>query len=282
MIQFISLAGKIEESAGRRKFYLISEKRFLEYEKRMLCDSDCPYTLPMYCLTEEGKETEYYDFTEYIQARDYITKATSTPRREDRKLIVNALSLLSSILETMKGMENYMLFPERYSNHLDTIFIHLSTEKVAFAYYPNDQMEQTLQNRIIQMIVTLKDLYCDEETDQYLVKFIELIDHKNPGLDGMISMLGMMQREVSYIYWNAKDMRRREDSQALAIDEVRSAQSIKHVRWKIYLVQGFFGAGLFAVFLTKRLDFASFAGLTMMAAGLDLWLMKRFFPSASS
>lgn len=275
-INFILQEGQIEESAGRRKFYLTLEKPIREYERKMLCDSDCPFTLPMYFLSEGESEMVFYDFTGYLPLREYINKTTfcNLSVRETQKMISDALNVLSETLECIKGMESYLFFPERFSNHLDAIFIHTSTGRIAFAFYPNDQPELTLQSRIVQMTEEINELYHDSETKQYLKKYTELIHMRNPGLDGMIGLLGTIQREVSYIYWNANDFRGTEQKETLP-DKPENHKSIKAGSLKIVVIQAFFGVGLIAAFLSHRLELASFAGLIILAGGADLWIMRK-------
>ncbi len=276
-INFISKEGNIEESAGRRKFYLTLEEPIREYERRMLCDSDCPFTLPMYFLAVEDSVMVFYDFTGYLPLREYMKKTTfcNPPVRETQKIISDALAVLTKILECMKGMESYLFYPERFSNHLDAIFMHMGTGQIAFAFYPNDRPELTLQSRIIQMTEEINKLYQDTETKQYLQKYIELIHMKNPGLDGMIVLLGTIQREVSYIYWNPKDFRGPEHNEEPS-DKPEIDKSIKVVILKTVGMQGFFGIGLISIYLSHRLELMSFAGLTMLVVAVDLWILRRF------
>ncbi|MDD3168881.1 MAG: DUF6382 domain-containing protein, partial [Eubacteriales bacterium] len=104
LIHFISMEGQIEESAGRRKFHLLTESKIPDYEKRMLSESHCPYILPMYFISEDGVEAAYYDFTGYLQSGDYIRRNTSCAGRENRKQVCDALDLLYETLARIKGM----------------------------------------------------------------------------------------------------------------------------------------------------------------------------------
>jgi hypothetical protein len=172
-------------------------------------------------------------------------------------------------------MENYLIFPERISIHPDTIFVHLDTGHVVFAYYPNDLAGQTLNLRIIQISKELIEFSPVEEINQHLKKYIELIEQKNPGLDGMISMLGTIRREVSYIYWNAKDLRRAESAET-GLPYESAADDKRKFNWRRLAVHIFFIAGLSAVFLSGRIDLSSFAGMVLLAAAADLWIIKKF------
>lgn len=277
MIRIISAEGQIEESAGRRRFCLIPDGMFMNYEKKMLCCSGCPHTLPMYFLSIDGTETVYYDFTGLIRLEDHIKRRSDDdlPGRENQ--IYDALDVLSKILESIKGMESYMLFPERFSIHPDTIFLH-PDGRAAFAFFPNENPDMTLQDRIIALIENLIRLYRNADTEQYLSKYKDLIHTKNPGLDGMISILGTLKREVSYIYWNTKNFRRLEGNESFPEYE-KTGWNRKEEKafMKPLAVQAGFAAGLTAVYLSGTLEFTSFAGLAVLTAGADLWIMRKLY-----
>ncbi|HWQ78332.1 MAG TPA: DUF6382 domain-containing protein [Anaerovoracaceae bacterium] len=284
-IRFISGEAEIEESAGRRKFSLTMEERVKEYEKRMLGGSQCPYILPMYFLTEDGKDTAYYDFTGMIQLKDYIGRqASDSAARENRKPVCGALDTLSGILGCIKGMENHLIFPERITAHPDAVFIDPDNGKIALAYYPCGNPELTLQSRIPALLDEMDALYRDIDTGQYFRKLKDFIHLKNPGLDGMIGMLGTMQREASYIYWNTGSFRKAEETGPAADHYTDSRHgSVKQNACagkklppvKLIGVQAVFLGGLAATFLSGAFDLVSVAGLAVIAAALDVWLMRK-------
>jgi len=294
MIKFLSKEVFIEESAGKRKILLIMEEKIRGYEKRMLCDSGCPYTLPMHFISDEGTMKVYYDFTGYVQLEEYIKrkKNTDLSDRESQKTIFDALDVLSKVLGCLKGMESYLIYPERISIHPDVIFINLNSEQIALAFYPNDNTNLTLQYRIIALIDDVNGLCNDHETELYLKKFKDFIFMKNPGLDGMIGNLGMLQREVSYIFCNTKSFRRMEDKETFSeyrgtkgslkesiesrkpSEKLLSAIFKKPAYLKAIAIQVIFGAVLTAVFLSGILEILNFAGLAVIATGVDLWIMR--------
>ena len=203
---------EIEESGGRRRFCMDVEGRIREYEKRTICGSDCPYALPMHFVAEGETEKAYYDFTGYLQIADHIRRQVSDNQGaiENQNLVSGALEMLSDILKCLKGMELYLIFPERVTIHPDLIFIDSNCGRAALAFYPDENPETPLQNRILFLIDQMSALYSSAEIDQYLKKMKEFILAKNPGLDGMIAFLGTVQREVSYIYWHSADFRTEE------------------------------------------------------------------------
>jgi len=280
MIKFLSKEVFLEESAGKRKIFLIMEEKILEYEKRMLCDSDCPFTLPMHFITEGEIEKVYYDFTGFIQLEEYIKRKITTDRldRVSQKTIFDALDVMTKILECLKGMESYLLFPERISIHPDLIFINLNDGRIAFVFYPNEKMDMPLQSRVVEMVDALNELYGDVEAEQFLKKFKDYIYLKNPGLDGMIGNLGILQREVSYIFWNTKNFRREEEKEFIE-DREHADKSVAAVLRapsfiKTIAFQAFLGVGLVAVFLSGLLELVNFVGLFVIVAGVDFWIMR--------
>lgn len=294
-IQSALKQSQIEETAGKRRFYLVFEKDSIhEYEKRMLNESGCLYTLPMHFLYEEDKLKAYYDFTGFILLEDYICKQVACigSERGNQELLYDSLEVLSKILEGIKGVEHYLLFPNRMKIEIDTIFICPDNGLIAFSFIPELKQDVTLQNRIIQIINAIKNLYCHPEIDQHLDKFISVIYQKNLGLDGMISILGMVQREVSYIYWNTKDFRKIEESASVEEEIKKETEEIAErkdtllkkpkmarlktrIPLKPILAQIAIVLGLAAAYLSGTFEMTNFAGLVIIVAGVDLWLMRK-------
>jgi len=281
-------AGIIEESAGRRRFCLVMNAALHDYEKRMLCDSRCPYTLPMHFITIEGTESAYYDFTGFLQLEEYIkrNRKNEFQKEYNHKPVCAALELLARILDTMKGMESYLLFPERFLIHPDTIFVH-SNGHVSIACCKNETPESDLQGRIIALVENLIGLYQDHDAEQYLIKYKEMIRIKNPGLDGMISILESLKREVNYIYWNAKNFRKEDSNICLEYDSMernqnttdrnghrfplkQAARNNKLIAFQVLII-----AVLIAIFLFSTIELSTFAGISAITAGADLWLMRK-------
>lgn len=280
--------GVIEESAGRRRFSLVMNGTLHNYEKRMLCVGRCPYTLPMHFTTIESTERAYYDFTGFHQLEEYIKRNRSNDfQRGDKiKPVCAALELLDKILDSMKGMESYLLFTERFLICPDTIFV-TSDGHISIACYTNENPGSELQGRIIELTESLIGLYQDHDAEQYLIKYKEMIRMKNPGLDGMVSILGTLKREASYIYWNTNSFRKEDNTSRPEYDSpvrdpnekgrTRLGFPLKQDARKIKLIaaQAFLAAGLITVFLTGSIELTSFAGLAVLTAGVDLWLLKK-------
>ncbi|HYE68619.1 MAG TPA: hypothetical protein VEA58_08405, partial [Anaerovoracaceae bacterium] len=182
------------------------------------------------------------------------------------------------LLECLKGMEDYLLFPERISVHTDLIFIDLYNKRLAFAFYPNEMLDKPVQNRIIDIIDAINNLYGDVEAEPFLEKFKDYIYKKNPGLDGMIGNLGILQREVSYIFWNTKNFRGEDETEPNDgreyIDKPLAAILKKSTSVKIILIQALIGVALLAVFLSGALEIVKFAGLTVITAAVDLLIIR--------
>lgn len=285
-ISFIDQSGQVEETAGKRKFFLIPESKIMEFEKRMLSESGCPYTLPMHFISDEGREIAYYDFTGFVQMEEYIKRkiALKAGERDGGKPAGDMLKLLSGILECLRGMERYLLSPERCAVHPDAIFVEPGTGQVSFAFYPGGGQGLTLRERIFFLIDRMSELCHDEVAGGYLHRVKSEIGDQNPGLDGMISVLGAAQREVGYIYWNTASFRKEEGNGSPMKNDVgdqaapvrkKSAFTKAGVFPKIIAIQAVFAALLAAAFLTGRLDAASFAGLAIIAAGADAGILHR-------
>ena len=279
MINFLSKDVFLEESAGKRKILLVMDENIMDFEKRMLCDSDCPFTLPMHFISDEESMKAYYDFTGYIQLEEYIkrNKVSDSTNRESQNTIFDALDVLNKILECLKGMEEYLLFTERISIHTDLVFIDLCNKHLAFAFYPNEMIGKPLQSRIIDIVDSINGLYGDVEAEQFLEKFKDYIYKRNPGLDGMIGNLGILQREASYIYWNTKNFRGVEEPESNDGREYTDKPLTvlkKSPSMKIIVIQALIGAALLAVFLSGILEIVKLAGLTVITAAVDLMIIR--------
>lgn len=286
-ITIITQQGEVDESAGKRKFCLTLDEKLMDYEKRMLCESGCPYTLPMHFISDGGTDRAYYDFTGFVQLEEYIKRKLSfeVGDRENGRTVSDALNLLSGILECLKGMERYLFYPERYSIHPDAIFVELDYGRVTVAFYPNDEPELTLQARILLLIDRIDEVCRDDDTDKYLNKLKDAVYLRNPGLDGMTAILGTIQRDVSYIYWNTAAFRRAEVSETPEKEDVEKQTALpwkKTARRKSAAVQVAFAVVLAAVLLSGKLDAVNFAGLAIIAAGLDIWIMRKLRLSGST
>ena len=281
---------QFEETAGRRRFYLILENNsFYEYEKRMLRESNCPYTLPMNFINAEEKLNVYYDFTEFIMLSEYINRKVSDniSERKNQVLLSDSLEVLMNLLNSLKGMENHLLFPDRMSIEIDTVFIHSENSRVVFSYIPRIRQQHSLQDRVIRIIEEIKCLYNQQEINQYYEKFIHIIKNKNLGLEGMINILGELQREISLIYWESKDFRTVEEGglhhgentiEVLSEKELLNrTQILKEVKipFKSLMLQLALILSLAAVYFSGILEAESFIGLIVLAAGLDLWIMRK-------
>lgn len=278
-IKFVSSRGTVEETAGKRMICMAMEDRVREFEKRMLCESGCIYTLPMYFTSENEVETVCYDFTGFLSLEVYLRqiKFNGEEIREGEKPLNIVLKLLSEVLVCLKGMERHLLFPERYSIHPDVIFVNPENCKVSVAFYPNDQPELSLQMRFLILMEHLTGICGDDDVTNYLNRLNDMIRSNNPSMDGMLRILGSMQRDVRYIYSNAVTLRN-EDQNSPPREFESENQAGSYWKnsnvWKTAMVQAAFAAGLAAVYLTGKLDVMRFAGLAILAAGGDLWMMQ--------
>jgi hypothetical protein len=297
-IKFLSREAQTEESAGRRKFSLAMEEKMKEYEKRMLCGSQCPYILPMCFITEDGSDIAFYDFTGKIQLTEYIGRPSpdALPAGETRKPVCRALDTLSGILGCVKGMEDYLIFPERIAVHTDAVFMDPDSGRAALAFYPEEKPETSFQSRILALMDELEAVCRDADTGQYFKKLKDFIQSKNPGLDGMIAMLGTMQREAGYIYWDSRSFRKADETEpdadhggACGLPDRRDSRcdgrghSLKPKKGtenklravKLAGIQALFLSSLAAAFLSGAFDAAGLAGLTAIAAAADFWLVRK-------
>ena len=295
VILLVSKEGQIVEAAGKRKFCLqFNESDILKYEKKMLGESGCPYTLPMHFLSGDGITKAWHDHTGYIQLKEQISKVScNISERENQRPVCDALDVLSKILKCLREAEDYFILHDRISVNPDTVFVNPESGSVSLAFYPNEAPELTLRERLLAMMDTIGAWYQNEEVDRYIARFQNVIHEKNPGLDGMIRILGTIQRDLNYIYCNSGCLREPatpDDADTGAPTLKRGERTetfrpsgaskfwggkLKEAPLKLILMQSVFILIPAGLFLSGLLSGTDLAGLAVIAAGVDLWLLKR-------
>lgn len=299
--------GSIEEFYGRRRFSLkFDPGEIKSFERKMLAGEGTPYTLPMSFLEIETEETVSYDFTGTMQLGDYMKSRILSPSagRNETSLIPEFLELIDQILCGIKGLEDYLIPYDRLMIQMNTIFIHVNSKKAAFAFVPNDNLNQPLQQRLFQLIEEMNLVFDEQETDQFLHRIKDSVLQNHLGLDGMINAIGMLEREVHFIQWSNKDFRDMDGQQEeLLYDESVNANSAINRTgnsntkpdllsnkgnsiWKIFdlqdrkrkgiLIQLAILASLVILYVSGIFHITDFIGFCAIAAGIDLWLIKCF------
>ncbi|MDD2190499.1 MAG: DUF6382 domain-containing protein [Eubacteriales bacterium] len=275
VIHIVSTEGQIIEMAGKRKFCIqFNDTDIQEYEKKILSESGCSNVLSMNFLTTDRTTKAWYDYTGYLQLKEYIRKASCIDfEREYQNQVHDALNILSKILQCIKDLEDYLILYDRISVNPDTIFINQHNGSIALAFYPNDMTQLTFRERLISTMNTISEWYKNTEADQCIIKFQNVIFEKNLGLDGMISTLGMIQRDMSYIYCNSNYLRKP------VIAEDTNTSAAKSMKSKRALLKPVFIQVLFILLLAcanffELLKGSELAGLAVIFTGIDLWIMK--------
>lgn len=277
---------RIDDSTGKRILYtVLGEGIFPEFEKRMLSESGCPFTLPMHFLLDGDRLVAYYDFTGFASIEEHIQNQILNARMDQSGpyLLKECLNLYTNILESIKGMAVYLLSPERMRLTPDNIYVNPLNNKIAFAFIPEPESEASLQERIIRMFEKVQKLCQNPEIDQQLYKFIEIVRRKNLGINGMISLLGSIQRDVEYIYWKGKDFRRLEEDGDHETQEpsekTQNHEEEKHpsgrLPIKLILFQILLIIGLAGIYFIGRLEMLQFVGLVITVSGIDFLMIRR-------
>ena len=276
-MNFMNQEARVDESFGSRKFSVTMEGRIKDYEKNILCRSSCPDTLPMYFLSENGLEKAYYDFTDYLQLNDYVKKYQVPDEgvRKDFNSVRAALDIAARVLVNLKDMESYLLFPERTAIDPDLIFVNPADGEIRFAYYPEEKSGLSLQAKVLRLIDTMNESFANTEAAVYFQRFKEQVVMNNPGLDGMIRNLGILQREASYAYWNPEELRRPYEGSARLNLEKEEGPHNKRSWRKQAAIHGFLALSLAGIFAAGILDTFQFAGLLLLAAAGDLTIVRR-------
>jgi hypothetical protein len=296
---------RIDDSTGKRIRYTVFEKDLIpEFEKRMLSESGCPFTLPMHFLLDGKHLVAYYDFTGFVSIEEHIQNQILNAGMDQSGpyLLKECLNLCSNILESMKGMGNYLLSPGRMKLTLDNIYANTHNNWIAFAFIPEPESEESLKERIIRIFKEIQKLYHNQEVDQQFYRFIEIVRRKNLGINGMISLLATIQRDVTYIYWKGKDLRRLEESgdHEIQVREIEPVLQLKKADdiiqkkiWKgpagksqnhekqkvlpvkLILSQILLFLILAGIYFIGRPEMTEFAGSIIVILGIDLLMIRK-------
>lgn len=212
-------------------------------------------------------------------------------------MVGNSVGILMEVLENLKKMENHLLFPDSLSISMNEIYIHTGKGKVLLAYIPEkgSHTDHTFQKRITNLAEEMKTLYEGSDAGHFLARFIQFVDDNNPGLDGMINMLGMLRRETSYIYRAAENFRSSDSENPNEPDSYCCHGEVEHNKCgytakrikpndikesrapiRLILVQIGFVLIMVSSVLCGKFDGIQLAGLIIIAAAIDLWAVKKW------
>jgi hypothetical protein len=278
---------KIEDHGGRRMFS-IKLSGLKEFEKRMLSESDCPFFLPMKFIKNIEDEWAYYDFTGCVQLSEYLKmkEKVADSFESKGKYTVLILDLIGDMLQCLKSMEKYLIFPDTVSVDPNLIFVDTESGRAILAYLTNTELEQALQKRIIDSIEKIIEYLNDAESKQFISNLVVQIKEKNPGLDGMISMIDKIKRELYYIYWQPENFRNfgtdslcpEENLPGGNKEPVRITKFNKITSKKKWILSMAMGASilcLIGAYVSGLHDIESLAGLVILAAGANLMLYRK-------
>ena len=206
-----ALYGQIEEAGGRRVFSLLIENSGIyEYEKKILSGGQVANTLQTAFMMLEGKEKLFYDFTGYCQLREYLqgTSAIFHQEGEDRLHLDRALDVLMKVLQGIKVCEEHLLLADRIPMSPETIFIDIAGKDISFAFMPYLARDFSPQGRVVHLLEQMILLYDSEETSGTLQRIKAGIEAKNPGIEGIVTMVATIQREMNFNYWTRQNLRR--------------------------------------------------------------------------
>lgn len=290
---------KWEESAGGRRFYIIYPKEaFHDFERRILSKRACAYVLPMSFIEEEDGLRVYYGCAGCLPLKEAaaLQRGEGRGQRPDH-MVGSSIGILMEVLENLKKMENHLLFPDCILLSMNEVYIDTGNGRVFLAYFPDkhDHDDRTFQKRIANLAEEMKILYDGSDAGHFLTRFIQFVDDHNPGLDGMINMLGMLRRETSYIYRAAENFRNNisencnESDSYCGCGDVEqnkvkdTAKRIKRndkrksrVSVKLIFVQMGFVFIMGALVLWGKFDGIQLAGITIIGAAIDLYAVKRW------
>lgn len=283
-----------EYDSGNRFCIVYSKDAFYDYERRILLDGKCSYILPVYLIEEEDSLRAYYDCEGCLLLKDAIAiqRKAGINRRWIENPVCDAVGILMNLLENLKRMEDHLMFPDRIAIGIDEVYVQIESGKVLLAYIPVRGKQTEFRSEIINLAEGIKKLYEPGEAVHFLNRFIQSIEENHPGLDGMISILGMIRREASYIYTVTENFRSNisgsnqesdpkgecggiSAQEKEALEQYREKKNwfvsfAKHIRYPcmIFFIMG-------AAILSGRFEPTQLAGLALIAAASGFWLIRR-------
>ncbi|MBR0596370.1 DUF6382 domain-containing protein [Sinanaerobacter chloroacetimidivorans] len=287
--EFIAIGNitcKIEEILGKRRFCLEKgQSGLLEFEKKMLMLHSCPYILPVNMLQVDGFDQVYYDFTGYLTVEEYVCRfKNKIPARDKHLYVEDSIKIIANLLRSLKGAELYLLSTDRIPLLTETIFVNLKTREVAFAFIPSLTGQNPFQSRIVGLIENMEALYGEETLGSHFSIMKERIYDSNPGLDGMLRIIGMIQRESGYIEWTNDVFRKDEPVESTEEWKESNSSSIQKKntegsrlgknKSKLILIQVVIFIILSGIYLSGLLDTVDFYGFSAITTGVDLWLVR--------
>lgn len=290
---------RMEDFGGKQFFSFMIPESIITYQKRMLAESGCPYILPMQFLKEYDNEIAFYAFSGCIQIESYLEKIQrkKSENGEELRLITFALDSLYDIITCVRGLEEYLIFPESYRINTDLIFIDSASGKALLAFYPTQEPAGPLLVRILELVEHLTEICCDPETETYMVQLKEFIREHNPGLDSILGMVGAMQRTVSCIYREKKEPRNIEKSQytnqdlrehvtdSAGMDQINQESVVLSVKSRLPIskrtikaavTQIIVVAALGTAILSLEPNFEKLLGLIILLGGCDVLFLRYF------
>ena len=294
---------KSEELAGGRRFCIRYPKgSFYCYEKRILAEGGCSsFLLPMSFLEDECETKAYYDFSGYNRLKHAVKAKQSNDEKghgKKKSAVCDSIDTLFHLLGHLRRMENHLLFPEIIVIGVDVLYVHMDTGNVLLAYVPDKKTTSSFQDKIINLTEEIKSVYGCTDGAPFLDRFIHYIVEKNPGLDGMISMLGMIRREAEYIYASTENFRNsvvgdRDHSWSENRDRGGTSQETVHEASSKGLLKKGQGKGIYIKIILFQLllfcfivmvcfygmfDLFQLAGLMMIAVAIDFMIIKKMLP----
>ena len=202
-----NIEGVIQEIGGRRKFRIPYVKGEIPtFQRKVLEEGLCKQLLEMHFLREEGLEWVFYDFNGFLQFNSIFSQWI-----EQRKNIALETSrILFAVAQCVMNAENYLLSPEAFSLHVDTVFINPITGETRLAYIPGIPHCATTSGCMIELLSVTEQLSTDDEWEAYGKEIRNEILMNNLGLLEIVKCFSDKSREMYSRQWPDKSLVRQE------------------------------------------------------------------------
>lgn len=169
---------------NERYTQILPKDSVYRHERAVLTDGSCDRFLPVVFVQKENALLATFDCSGYLPLSRYRVEKTD-----------DALYLIEKALRILHVSCEYMLSPERLTISTDTLFYDRKTGDLKLAFLPLPPERVGLRRNLILFLAQLKQDITDPYSG-YLDRFAREIYFGNLSLPDMISVLGLLRREL--------------------------------------------------------------------------------------
>lgn len=194
-IAFNGQAPRTVETEGKQYFILtLPEINIPQYQKTVLVNGLCPKLLTMRFIAENNRINAYYRWDGFVQLRTLYKRW----KHENRNIALETIEIISSVIQCVVSIENYLFITDGYQLNCDIVFVHPKARNVKLAFVPTEKHPQTsLVSNLMNIIESSMKFTDDEQWRAYGKEILESIIFSE---DSLISIEKKLHRKARTIY----------------------------------------------------------------------------------